>query len=176
MKLEFNLTENDFLNFQLFTAAHSKRIQNKKLKGWIILTVSPAALSIFSYKMGDNFTSIYCGVLSVIFAIFYPLYFKLVYKRHYKAYTKEVFSKRTGTAIEIELFSDVIVTKDKLGEGRFKVSEITKVDETAGQFFVNTSMGNAIIIPKIGSTNHDELRNQFAEMGLNVVDNIGWKW
>lgn len=176
MTIEYKVSEQDFLDFQLYTASQSERINKKKRNGWILLTVGSIAFAIFFYLQQDIILTIYLALVALACGLFYPKYFIWRYKKHYKVHIKENYSKRFGETEFLEIKEDAIFSKDKTGEGKINVSEIEKVDETNKHFFLKISTGFSLIIPKEGIENVDELRTKFLSLGLAVNDMTNWKW
>lgn len=176
MTLEYKIDEQDFLDFQLFTASKSDRINKKKRNGWILLTAGSIVVACYFYLNENNPMTIYCGVVAVVTGIFYPRYFKCRYKKHYKTYIKENYSKRFGQVETIEINNDSILSKDKTGEGKINLSEIEKIDETDNHFFLKISTGLSLIIPKKELESVNELREKFKNVGLTVQDETNWTW
>lgn len=176
MTHEFKINEQDFLDFQLFTASKSNRIKKKKIYGWILLTLGSIAVAFLSYLNQNNSMSIYFGLMAIACGIFYPKYFKWRYKKHYKTHIKENYSKCFGQIATIEINNDSIYSKDKTGEGRIKLSEIEKIDETDKHFFLKISSGHSLLLPKKKLPNVDELRKKFNDIGLVVNNETNWKW
>ena len=176
MKLEFKIDEQDFLDFQVFTASKSKRINKKKRKGWILLTVASIVVAFYFYLNQNNTMTIYFGLVAVASVIFYPKYFKWRYIKHYKTYIKENYSKRFGEVETIEISNDSIFSKYKSGEAKINLSEIEKIDETDKHFFLKVSTGYSLLIPKRELKNADGLREKFKDIGLTVNDERNWTW
>ena len=175
MTLEFELNEHDFLDFQLFTASQSKRINRKKVNGWIFVTLFFIGLSVFLYFDYDGFFAIYFGVTAIVCGLFYPKYFVWRYKKHYKTYIKENYSYRFGEKAYIEINNQTIFAKDKIGEGTINISEIEKIDETEKHFFVKMKSGVSLIIPKYKIQTSDEVRGKFEALGFSV-NKVICKW
>jgi len=176
MTLEYKINEQDFLDFQLFTASKSDRINKKKRNGWILLTVGSIVVAFYFYLNQNNPMTIYFGLVAIAIGVFYPKYFKWRYKKHYKTYIKENYSKRFGQVAILEINNDSIFSKDKTGEGKINLSEIEKIDETANHFFLKISTGVSLLIPKKELKSIDELREKFKDVGLTVLDETNWNW
>jgi len=171
MKLEYEIKEQDFLEFQLFTASQSKKIYRKKLKGWIFTTLFFVILSAYFYFDYNNILAICYGICAIIFGLFYPKYFAWRYRKHYKSYIKENYSYRFGKKEYIEINNQFIFHRDKTGEGTINMSEIEKIDETEKHFFVRVKAGVSLIIPKNEIQNSDEVRAKFESLGFSVIKN-----
>ena len=176
MKLEYTINESDFLDYQLYTASKSERINRKRRNGQILLTVGFAILALIFYMNTKVVLAIYFGIFSLATAIFYPRYFKRRYKKHYQGYIKEYYSKRFGQAVLTEIQDDLIYSRDHVGEGNIKMEEIEEVNETAKHFFLKVSTGQSLIIPKGTTVNPDEVRARFQALGLKINDEQAWKW
>ena len=176
MILEYKLKEQDFLEFQLFTASKSERINKKKRKGWIMLTLSSIVVACFFF-LNENMTmTIYFGVVAIATVLFYPTYFKWRYKKHYKGYIRENYSKRFGELQTLEINEHSLISKDKISEGKINLKEIEQIDETANHFFLKISTGMTLLIPKEEISGLDRLRGQFKELGFTINDEVNWKW
>ncbi|WP_129746025.1 hypothetical protein [Flavobacterium anhuiense] len=79
MELIYSLTENDYLQQQLYLASKSEFVkkQRKKTKLLIILSLFMIGLGLYINK--NKFEGYCFGSASVVFFFFFPLYFK---KRH----------------------------------------------------------------------------------------------
>ena len=176
MTLEYKINEQDFLDFQMFTASKSDRINKKKRNGWILLTVSSIVVALYFYLNQNTAMTVYFGLVAIACGLFYPRYFKWRYKKHYKTYIRENYSKRFGQVETLELDNNYIFSKDKTGEGKINLSEIERIDETRNHFFLKISTGLSLLIPKKELEGIDELREKFKAIGLAVNDETNWKW
>ncbi len=168
MTVEFELNEQDFLDFLLFSASQSKRVREQKIQGRIVMTALFAALSLVFYSKNNNFMAICFGTATIVGALFYPKYFAWRYKRHYKAHIRENYLYRFGKKVHIEINSQTIYSKEKTGEGTINISEIEKIDETEKHFFVKIKSGDTFIIPKNQLPNCGELRTTFEALGFAI--------
>lgn len=176
MIIKYKIHEQDFLDFQLFTASKSDRINKKKKNDWILLTFGSIAIAFYFYLSENIAMTIYCGIVALVCGFFYPKYFKWRYKKHYKAYIKENYSKRFGQDETLEIFNDCISSKDKIGEGKINLSEIERVNETNNHFFLKISTGLSILIPKRELDSVEKLREKFKDIGLSINDEKSWTW
>jgi len=176
MILKYTLAEEDFLDFQLFIASKSERINKKKRNGWILLTVGPIVVACYFYFKENSFLAIYFGLLAILAGVFYPKYFIWRYKKHYRNYIKDNYSNRFGEQEIIEIGLDSILSSDKTGEARINLSEIERVDETSYHFFVKVSTGHSLIIPKRKLNDIKGIRSKFEKIGLSLYDEQSWVW
>lgn len=176
MTIEYKIKEQDYLDFQIFTASKSNRINKKKRNGWILLTIGSIFIALLYYLNNNNPLAIYFVTVAIVCGLFYPSYFKWRYKRHYKTYVKENFSKHFGQGETLEFNKDSISFKNKAGEGKIKLTEIERVNETDKHFFLQISAGTSLIIPKAELTDINELRDKLVDIGLQIIDETNWSW
>lgn len=179
MTLEYSIKEEDFLNFQLFTTSHNKRIQKRKNLVWITTPIVTGIATILAIVSKNYGIAIYFGLIAITCALFYPRYFKWRYKKHYKTYIKENYVKRFGQSAILEFRENTIYSKDLTGEGTLNVSQIEQVHETGNYFFIKISTGLSLILPKRALKNLAEVnpvREKLLALKIPLVEEMDWKW
>ncbi len=176
---KITLDKHDFLRYQLFTASKSKRIKNKRIRIWIILTISFFVLGLALGQNEDRFLSYYFIGFSLITMIFYPLYQRRQYKKHYEKYIKENYANRIGVESELGFEGGFIVSVGDNQEGKIKLTEIQEINEISENLFIKIKTGESVIIPSRFSE-YDKLKKQLIGLvePLGVVWNhqLDWKW
>lgn len=173
MTYEYQIQEEDFVGFQLYTASKSESIRRKKRNGWIGLTISALILALLLWEHGG--LGIYFLIVAVITLLFYPKYFMWRYKRHYENYVKKSHKNRFGEKVRIEIHPDHIFTKDRTGEGKIYLSAIDQINETSKYFFVQISSGMTLIFPK-ENINSEQLKEKFDTLKIPIHEELNWKW
>lgn len=176
MKLNYPLYDYDFLNYQLYVASKSDRINKNLKKNWLILTVGFFLAALYFYSENHIPMVLYFGFVSILFGAFYPYYFRWKHKRHYKKHISENYKNRFGHNQLIDVGTDEIFCKDFSSEGKINISAIVGVDETTEYFFLNLTTGMSLIIPKDRLNNTDDLRNELIKRGLSVFNYSVGKW
>ena len=133
-------------------------------------------MAIFSYLSQTYYLAIYFVVLALVIGFFYPKYFRWRYKKHYASFIGRNYAKRFGQPAELEITKDYILSKDKVAEGKVKLSEIEYVSETLNHFYIKISTGMSFIIPKRELDSSVNLKEEFSRIGITVKDEIYWKW
>lgn len=175
MEYHYTLEEEDFLDFQLFTASQSLQIAKKRRKQWILLTSIPLLFALSFYFQRNMALVNYFSVIAVIFSVFYPTYFKWRYIQHYKSYNQENYAQRFGQPITLKIYTDYIFSKDQSGESKINRSEIEGVDEIQRLIFIKISNGHALVIPK-HKINITSLKHDFKRLNLEIKEHLNWKW
>lgn len=175
MKYEYKIEEQDFIDFQLYTASKSESIQRKKRNGWIGLTLGAAIFGILCFMLDATSTSIYFAVVAVLTLLFYPQYFMWRHKRHYENHIKKNHQNRFGETVSIEIHPDHIFTKDRTGEGKVYLSAIDQINETPKHLFASISSGMTLIFPK-ENIDSEQLKEEFRAAKIPIHEELDWKW
>lgn len=155
------LDENDFLTFQLYTAAKTSRIKNARIRSWILITIIFFCLSYLFYSSENEPLGHYFLILAVLSLILYPFYSRWRYKNHYLKYIREVYKNKFGETCEIEFTNDTIVTRDKSGELKLNKAELEEINEIQDYYFIKTKTGASLIISKKTSDEPQKLSDEF---------------
>ncbi len=176
MTIQYTLDESDFLNFQLFTASQSKRINKKKRNGHLLLPIG-AVIGAFIFFQKENISmTLYFIVVAILVGLYYPKYFIWRYKKHYRSHINEVYSNRFGLTEILTLRDTELIVSNKTGESKIHTNEIEKIDETSDHFFLKISNGNSLIIPKRELNKQMDFKNKLKEIGFSIIDRTGWSW
>lgn len=173
---EFQLAEEDFLAFHLYTASKSSRINRKKRNGRLYLVLGSLLIGTLFYLGGNMTMVVYFGAVALITSLFYPRYFQWRYKEHYRSFIRENYTKRFGMKETLEIGEDAIWSMDEVGESKIYLKEVEQVNETGRHFFMKLSTGVSLIIPKGELDDPELLRTTFESLGLPVHSDLDWVW
>lgn len=166
MKINYELTEEDYLNFNLFHAKNSKATR-KALNAQRFLSPLIFLTMAFIFSGVGNIPLLYpviiFSLISILWIVFYPKYFYSHILRHTKKMLEEgkndgLFGK--GTMI---LSDEGIVDSTFNGETKVNWAGIKKIEEDNDYFFIYNSAVAAYILPKGMLTNVEEVRNYVTE-------------
>ncbi|MEL6256759.1 MAG: YcxB family protein [Bacteroidota bacterium] len=176
MKISYTLTEEDFLQHQLYLASQSQRIRKKEQRTWKLLSFAFSALGVTLLFTG---TASPAGPLSILFAgltvFFYPAFVKRRYVDHYRNHIRENYQNRVGHPSDIELREDHLFMKDKTGEGKIKLEELEKLVETRHYYFLRLKSGPSIIFPKTQIQDLAAFRKSFEDLSIPILPDMDWE-
>lgn len=153
MKFTFDLTEQDYLDFNMFVIKNYKMYQRQLLVFQIIFTIIPLAERLYFFitkpeNLKANVVMLFVMViLSVLFFKFFPKVFNALTLRRAKALLfkegkNNILGERT-----IEFGEDKIYSKTIYTESFTDYKMITKTDFSNTAFYIFTLPAMAIIIP-----------------------------
>jgi uncharacterized membrane protein len=180
MTLSYTLTENDFLQHQLFIASKTDRIKQQRKKTWLIYSAALLLLSLIFYQSGNTVMTYYFLIISIVFFCFFPIYQKNYYKNHYQKFIADTYQKRFGQTANVSLNEDCIETSDITGQTKINLTEIENTTETSDYFYVKMRTGGHLIIPKQRLDNienvRQELKNLCSKLSIEFLDDLNWRW
>ncbi|MBE1555385.1 YcxB family protein [Sporosarcina limicola] len=164
MEIDYELTEEDYLNFNMFHVKNSKTAM-KSLAMQRFLT--PIVFLILSYvlsAMGDgSFIGLFItfSITGILWIIFYPKYFYSLIKRNTKKMIKE--GKNDGLLGNHHLIMNDEGLVDSTSDRETKVtwSGIKNFKEDNDNLYLYTSSISSYILPKRELNNVEEVRNYF---------------
>lgn len=176
MKIEYILEESDFIDYYLFSYSENKgALKTIKISKFLLF-------GLFIYFAIDLYNSnlvglaIVFGVLAIAILVFYNKICQSKLKRHFTKVVKKNYQNRLGEKETMEFTSDYIITEDKTNEGKTKISDIEKINETQNNFFIKLSNGSSFIISKKEIDNLDNIKLRWKALNIPISDHLEWEW
>lgn len=166
MEINYILTEDDYLNFNLFHTKHSKVVKKSLL---IQRLMGPVIFIAFSYLFSIFADLPFIGlfvtfsIISVLWYIFYPAYFyKLIIRNVKKAMNEGDNGGLLGKR-QMILNEEGIIDVNSSSKTESNWQAIKDIKEDENNFFLYNSAVSAYIIPKRDLKQIDELRSYLLE-------------
>ncbi|MFT5822051.1 MAG: hypothetical protein ACI8ZM_003307 [Crocinitomix sp.] len=176
MKFEYQIQEQDYLDFQLYTATRSVRFEKKQRNGRYFITLCSLILACYFIYDQDWGMTAYFGLQTVVFFLFYPWYFKWRQKVHYTKYIRRNYKNLFGRSETLEVKGKTLHLVNSTGEGQIKAAELDQFIETKRHFFIEMKSGASLIIPIYEMSDADSLKRQINGMKIPVEKDLDWKW
>ena len=176
MKLEFILEEKDFLEYHLFSISDNKSAKKIEKIGKFVLAGFFLYFGLNLYNSDNIVLGILFGILAILSVLFFNRFYKSRMKKYQSKIIKNSYAKRIGEKETMEFTSDLLITEDKTGQGKTKLSEIECVNETLNNFFIKLSNGSSFIISKKGLNNLDQLREKWKALNIPIIEHLNWEW
>ncbi|WHY01416.1 YcxB family protein [Neobacillus sp. DY30] len=168
MEIKYNLTEKDYLNFNLFHVKNSaSATRSLNLQRY----VTPLVYLIFAYIFSSiaDIPFLYAAIpfliVGILWAVFYSKYFYYTISRQTKKMIRE--GKNEGIIGEhtMNMTEEGIVDTNPNGETKVNWSGFIKLVEDESSLYLYNSAVSAYIIPKRDLANVEEIR-QFIKSKL----------
>ncbi|OCK41823.1 hypothetical protein BA195_13765 [Tenacibaculum soleae] len=176
MKLEYILEEKDFIDYHLFAMSENKKAGKIMATTKFILVGLFLFIGINMYNKNNIEFAIILGIIAILTFIFFNKLYKSKLRKHFSKIVKNSYAKRIGEKETMEFNSEYLITEDKTGEGKTKISEIEKIDETQNNFFIKLSNGSSFIVSKKGVNNLELIKKNWKELNIPISENLNWEW
>jgi hypothetical protein len=161
MDLKYQLTEEDYINFNLFHMKNSETIMKSVRNQRIFTPVFYLVFSVvFSFLLDIPFLVSFTPffILSVLWVLFYPKYLFGRAIRHTKKLVKEGRNENILGEHHMVLSDEGIVDKTSKGETRVTWSGINELKENDQYIYLYNSAVSGYILPKREFENVEEIR------------------
>ena len=151
MELEFELLEEDYINFNIDHAKKSsslkKNILMQRILGPVLFLIFPFIIRGYTEIPMWYWVTIF-GIVSVVWFIYYPKYFNWEMTRRVKKMLNEGSNENILNRRKIILSDEGILEKSLIGESNVSWNQVDKVEESNEYIYIYISSISAHIIPK----------------------------
>ncbi|GHC65185.1 hypothetical protein SAMN05421855_1373 [Ulvibacter litoralis] len=177
MTINYQLTNLDFLEYQLYSSSKSESHKKKRFRSRYIVFILYTLLGLyFAYKNENKSIGGIIASLGLLWFAFYPIYAKWNYKRHFKKHVEENYKNRINKPVEIDFDENYVNAKDFTSESKINGTELKELIETKNHFFIKLTTDLSLIVPKHSIENQTEFKKRVTELGAEYVDELNWKW
>lgn len=162
MELKYTLTEQDYINFNLFHIQNSKMATKAlKIQRYTIPVLYLVLAYIFA-TIGDSsyiLSFIIFSIFGILWFVLYPKFYYRTVIRNVKKMMKEGRNEGLLGEHHMLLTSEGIVDNNTTGETKVAWSGIQEVKEDKNYLYLYNSSVSAYILPKREITNLEELKS-----------------
>ncbi|MFT5581391.1 MAG: hypothetical protein ACI9XP_000232 [Lentimonas sp.] len=176
MKISYSINQNEFLEYQLFTAFRSKNIQQKQLRGKMLMTFITAGLGIFLFTQKEIGLGLYFAFLSVLIFIFHQRYFNFRLKRQYLRYIQSRLKDKLGAKCDMSFEENQIKVTDSIDTNIHQTKDIVELAETKLLLFIKFTTGTILFFPKKDLQRREEFDGVIENYGLKIQSFVDWKY
>lgn len=177
MNLNYTLSKEDFLEYQLYASSKSKSHKNRRWRSRIIIPIIYIAFGFFLTSAHNNMaTGLVFAAVGVVWYLFYPKYSKWRYKNHFQKHIDEHYQNRIGKSVELIVNETSLFTKDFTAETKINASELKELIELSNHFFIKLTTELALIVPKSAITDLKDFKNDILNLGATFIDETQWQW
>ena len=177
MNINYQLTNSDFLEYQLYTSSKSELHKKRRFRSRIIVPIIYLLFGLYlANKNQDYVIGIVFVVIAILWFLLYPMYSKWRYKRHFQKHVEENYKNRINKPVEIDIDENSVNAKDFTSESKINGTELKELIETKNHFFIKLTTDLSLIIPKHSIENQIEFKKRVTELGAKYVDELNWEW
>jgi hypothetical protein len=163
MILKYQLTEEDFINYNVFISNHSASVQKMKQRVRLLFLLAFMILSAVLYYH-DRTQGIICVVIAMVSFAVFPLFFNKLYNSVYSNAIRGSFKGRTGVPIYLEISETSLLVASKGAENTFAPDQVGSITELPTLILVRLKKGDNIIVAQKGIAHIDKIKAELREL------------
>ena len=181
MELNYSLTENDYLQQQLYIVSNNEFFKKERRNNNIAIIVLLIILALFSFLITQDQFFIYAFLIAIIAYCFVSTrYLKWFSRIRLKKYVDSVYLKKCGIITNIKFEEDHILTSTSIADVKLKFLGFQNISEIEDYFFITFITDENFIIPKKHVEDISALRNLLKEIAekrrIDFISQLDWKW
>ena len=181
MKLNYQLTEEDYLQFCLFAVSQNLTLRDAKRRILFLLILMFSLGSVWIYFRHHSLFFITFSVTGILYCIFYYFYgYRSVFKRVYKKNVKRLFKEKIGLEFSVVSDNELITILSNQTKLEINLANVDFIEEIADYYFIKLKTSDRIIIPKRifenGTNSEASLRNFAKQNNITIKQLLDWKF
>ncbi len=149
MEICYSLTEDDLLNFQMYSAGESTAVKRRLMVGRFIVPVVCALLAgLFTLQGDDGGVALALLLLGVLFAVWMPSINKWQHQRHFKRHIREKCQGMLGAEASLRLEEGGMRSIAENSDGVIEYAGIESLGELDALFLIKLKQSLTILVPK----------------------------
>lgn len=177
MNIEYTLTNDDFLTYQLYASSKSVSQQKKRRNNKILYSIIYVLFGLYlSFRDNNHLGIIIFGVLAVLWYILFPQYSRRKYEKYFQKHVEENYNNRTHKPITIAIEDDYILSKDFVSESKISGSEVVSLIEISNHYFIKLATDSSLIVPKHAIDNQTSFKDEVTALGATYINELDWVW
>ncbi|MCB1142086.1 MAG: YcxB family protein [Leptospiraceae bacterium] len=179
VEIEFSLSKEDYLVYQLYASSQSKVIKSSRFKNWLLIPILYLILGVILNVVLGQIYLFALSIIAVLWVLLYPFYSKYTYTKNYIRNIDEIYGERFGKVCKIIITMEYLIMELPAEETKLKFPEVVQITEINDYFFLGLRNDSAIIIPKLKVDYFSLLKfmNQLTEKtNVTIYKNLTWKW
>jgi len=180
LSIQFNYTEQEFIDYQLYIASKSPSQQKRMFRNrWLVslIYLGIAAVGFFN----NNTSQIYIFIgLAILWYVIYPYWAKRFHKKYFTQFILQQNKDRIGNSVTVNLNDDNIQIQENGQEIELPIQQIVEIAELQKIILLRLNTDQVIILHK--ETNIpteiliDYLKNLSLKRAIPYVNALNWKW
>lgn len=151
MNISYELTKDDYIEFNLFHLKHSKTIRKTLFVQRYIVSVLFLIMPFITYRFSEIPLTYWVSVFIIVYllwVVYYPKYFRKSVKRRILRMIEEGKNESILGSKRLDVNSEGIVEKSRNNEVKTNWDSIESIEETEKYIFIYVSAVSAYIVPK----------------------------
>ena len=146
-RIEYQLTEEDLIRFNLYYSAHSELHKRQRRRHRLLVPVVYAVLAGLCCMSRSFIVASVLAAFALVWFLVSPAWLRWRFRKHYEKHIRETKGETLKEPMTLELQPDGICTSSAVGESKFRYSAVDQIVENEGYTYVFISKAMALILP-----------------------------
>jgi hypothetical protein len=146
-RLEYTLTEQDLLEFNLYHASQSRRRKLSQLRYRWLIPVIYLGFGIFLATRSEYQAAGMFAAVAVIWALVAPLWLNLRFRRYFQRYVQEHFAEIINQPMTMQLTQEGIQTNSPLGQSLHPYAAVDRIVDHHPYTYIYIGKAMALVLP-----------------------------
>jgi len=146
-RIEYKLTEQDLLKFNLYYSANSDLHRKYRRRYRLFVPVAYAVLALLLCLLHSFVVASIFAAVGVGWFFLSPMWMRRRYRKQYEKQIRETIGDSLRDPITLELQPDGICSSSYIGESKYRYSAVDRIEENDGYTYIFIGKGMALILP-----------------------------
>lgn len=176
MKINFQLSKEDYLILQLYLASQSSSIaKRRKLARWLV-PVFYLFFGLFPFLAKNYLFATVFPLGALAWYFLYPAYTRKRYHSYFESSVKDHFENKTNHQYSLQFSDDHLTAVNTEGTDKIKITDIQEMVELSNHLILKFSNHPSLIIPKNAISEMEQFNQFFSKHGIQQENEIYWQW
>lgn len=181
MELHYELTEKDYLNFQLYHTSMNKAVKTQRRNTQIIVAVVAAAMGIFFLVSGNKFAGSVLLLSAVPSYFLCGFYAKWLYRFSLQNHVAAIYRRTTPREVWLRIVNDEeIEYHERSLTQNIAFPKIEEIVSIKNYLYIKLGEKSYIIIPKAALSDPAYVQSRFEHYAetydVTFLHQESWKW
>lgn len=180
LSLQFNYTEQEFIDYQLYIASKSPSQQKRMRRNrWLVALIYLGIAGIGF--LNKNNTQIYIfAALAIVWYIAYPLWSKKFHKKHFMQFILQQNKARIGNKVQLDFTDNIITIQEDEQHIEIPIQDVVEIAELKQLILLRLNSEQVIIVHKVANVAAEQIISFMKSLALKrairYVDDTKWVW
>ncbi len=163
-RIEYMLTEDDLVKFNLYFAETSPVNRQRRFKCRVLIPILYFVLALYPILNQYYIFASLTIVTAVLWFFLSPFWFRRGYRKYYKQHVAETMGDSLKKIRVVELLPDGFLSTTSFGESKYRYDAVDKIVEHDGFTYIYIGKSMAVILP------HDRIPSETIQWWVDEIE------
>ena len=179
MEIDYSLTEDDFITFQMYSSGESAQQRKKRRRRRFLVPILYSLIAVYFFSSQEPVIAGFFLAFSAVWLFLFPVYSRWQHRRYFRAYIKENYRSKIDGKTILRLEDEGLHSSGCDSEGTLKYSGVDELIELESLYLIRLKQAMTLLLPRerIEATQLDEFMKEVStRTGLEIKDHKARCW